>query len=120
MQKLHFSLKCCISALREFNQLLDFCNFFDSRLILVLLYDFLSLVINAVSRRDCWGHGSGERKSIALQQLTVLHAQCTSALYSGFPISQGNVEALGEVGKQNIKFLTFSVTFLSQLIVVGS
>ena len=29
----------------------------------------LSLVINAFSHRDGWGHGSGERKSIALQQL---------------------------------------------------
>jgi len=34
-----------------------------------LLYDSLSLVINAFSHRDCWGHGSKERKSIALQQL---------------------------------------------------
>jgi len=24
----------------------------------------------------------------------VLHAQCTSALFSGFPISQGNAEAV--------------------------
>jgi len=63
------SLKCCISALPEFNQLLDFFNLFDSQLILTLLYDSLSLVINALSYRDCSGHGSGERKSIALQQL---------------------------------------------------
>ena len=48
--------------------LLDF-NFFDSRLIHMLLYDSLSLVINAFSHRNCWGHGSGEMKSIALQQL---------------------------------------------------
>jgi len=34
-----FSLKCCISALPEFNQLLfDFFSIFDSRLILTLLY----------------------------------------------------------------------------------
>jgi len=45
--KIAFSLKCCISALIEFNQLLDFFNLFDSRLILTLLYDSLSLVINA-------------------------------------------------------------------------
>jgi len=44
--KLHFSLKCCISALPEFNQLLDFFNLFDSQLILTVLYDSLSLVIN--------------------------------------------------------------------------
>jgi len=37
-----------ISALPEFNQsLLDFFNLFDSRLILMLLYNSLSLVINA-------------------------------------------------------------------------
>jgi len=64
-----FFLKCCISALPEFNQLLDFFNVFVSRLILTLLYDSLSSVINAFSYRDCWGHGSGERKWIALQQL---------------------------------------------------
>ena len=68
--KIAFSLKCGISALPEFNQLLDFLNIFDSRLILTLMYDSISLVglINAFS----WGllgHGLGDRKSIALQQL---------------------------------------------------
>jgi len=49
-QKWHFSLKCHISALPEFNQsLLDFFNLFNSRLILTLLYDSLNLVINAFS-----------------------------------------------------------------------
>jgi len=47
-----FSLKCCIGALHEFNQLLDFFNIFDSQLILTLLYDSLSFVINAFSYRD--------------------------------------------------------------------
>jgi len=43
-------LTCCISELPEFNQsLLDFFNLFDSRLILMLLYDSLNLVINAFS-----------------------------------------------------------------------
>jgi len=59
--------QCCISALPEFNQLFDFFNLFDSRLIFTLLYDSLSLVINAFSYREYWGHGSGERKSIVLQ-----------------------------------------------------
>jgi len=45
--KIAFSPQCCISALLEFNQLLDFFNLFDSRLILTLLYNSLSLVINA-------------------------------------------------------------------------
>jgi len=45
-----FSLKCCISALPEFNQsLLDFFSPFDSRLMLALLYESLNLVVNAFS-----------------------------------------------------------------------
>jgi len=77
-----------------------FLHFFDSRLILTTLYDSLSHVINAFSPQGCWGHGSGERKSRALQQLswTVLLAHCTSALSSGFPISHGNAEALERWG----------------------
>jgi len=61
--------RCRISALPEFNQLLDFFKRFDSRLIFTLLYDSLNLLINAFSYREYWGHGLGERKSIALQQL---------------------------------------------------
>jgi len=71
----------------EFNQLLDFFNLFDSRLILMLLSDSLSLVINAFSYRDYWGHGSEERKSIVLQQLDfVAHTtnQCTDLWVSSF------------------------------------
>jgi len=58
-----------LSALPEFNQLLDFFIFFDSRLILTLLYVSLNLVIDAFSYRDCWGRGSGEMRSRALQKL---------------------------------------------------
>jgi len=47
--KIAFFLICCIRALPEFNQLLDFFNLFDSGLILTLLYDSPSLVINAFS-----------------------------------------------------------------------
>jgi len=48
----------CINALPEFNQLLlDFFNVFDSRMILMLLYDSLNLVMNAFSL-GLWGHGS--------------------------------------------------------------
>ena len=56
--------QCCISTLPKFNQLLDFFNLFDSRLILTLLYDSLSLVINAFSYREYWGHGSARRKEV--------------------------------------------------------
>jgi len=70
--------------LPEFNQLLDFFNLFDSRLILTLLYDSLSLVINAFSYRDCWRHGSRESEVDSAAAVGLLHAQCTSALYSRF------------------------------------
>ena len=54
------SFKCCVSALPEFNQLLlDFFNVLDSRLIVILLYDSLSLVINAFSSGLLGGRGSG-------------------------------------------------------------
>jgi len=73
--KVHFCLKCCISALPEFNQLLHFFNLFDSRLILTLLHDSLNLVINALSYRDCRERGSGERKvdSAAAVGLCCMH-----------------------------------------------
>jgi len=90
--KIAFSLKCCIRALHKFNQLLDFFNLFDSRLILTLLYDSLDLVINAFSS-GLLGNGAGERKSIALQKLDCV-ALRISALSSAFAISQGSAEAL--------------------------
>ena len=72
-----FSLKCCISALTEFSQsLLDFFSIFDSRLILMLLYDSLNLVINAFSS-GCWrGHGSGKVESIAAVGLCCMRNAC--------------------------------------------
>jgi len=84
-----------ISALPEFNQLLlDFFNLFDSRLILTLLYDSLNLVINAFSLGRLGGmvqeKGSVER----CNSWTVLHLQSSSALSSGFLLSQGIAEAL--------------------------
>jgi len=58
-RKLHFSLRCCISALPEFHQwLLDFFNLCDSRLIFMLLYDSLNVVISVFSSGLLWGHGS--------------------------------------------------------------
>ena len=84
--KIAFLLKCCISALVEF-------NVFDSRLTLKMLYDSLNHVINAFSPQGCWGHGSGGSREHC-RSSTVLHAQCTSVLSSGFPILQGNEETL--------------------------
>ena len=93
-RKARFHSNATISALPEFNQLFDFFNLFDSRLILTTLYDSVKHVINAFSPQSCWGavqeKGSRER----CMSWTVLHAQWTSALSFGFPISQGNAEAL--------------------------
>jgi len=76
--KIAFSLKCCISALSEFNQLLDFFDRFDSRLIITLLYDSLNLVINAFTSGllGAWFR----RKEVESTAAVVLHAQCTSAM----------------------------------------
>jgi len=76
-----------------FNQsLLDFFNHFDSQLILGLWYDSLNLIINAFSLGLLWDmvqeKGSRERCS----SCTELHAQTTTALSSGFPLSQGNAD----------------------------
>jgi len=43
---------------------------------------------------EAWLKGSRER----CRSRTVLHTQCTSVLCSGFPISQGNAEALERWG----------------------
>ena len=69
-RKLYFWLKCCLMQL-QFNQSLpNFFNLFDSRLILMLLYDSINLVIDwCVQLRAVAGHGSGERKSKVLQHL---------------------------------------------------
>jgi len=83
------------SALPEFNQsLLDFFNLFDSRLILTLLHDSLNLLINAFSSGLLGRMVQEEGSTECCSNLTVLHAQCTSALSSRFPLSQGNAEAL--------------------------
>jgi len=96
---MQFSLKCCISALREFNQVLDFFNLFDSRLILTLLYDSISLVINAFSYREFGTVGDMVQmkgKSIALQQLDYVAHICTMRQCAVFWVSYfaGSAEAL--------------------------
>jgi len=93
---LHFSLNAVLVP--EFKQLLlDFFNVLDSRLTPTLLYDSLNLAINVFSSGLLEGHGSGERKPTALQQLDCVACtmvQCTSVLSSGFPLLQGYAEAL--------------------------
>jgi len=85
----------CINALPEFNQsLLDFFNLFDLRLILTLLHDSLNLVINAFSLGLLGGTALEKGSRECCSSWTVLHAQSTRALSSGFPLSQGNAAAL--------------------------
>jgi len=96
--KIAFSLKCCINALPAFNHLFDLFNLFDSHLILTMLYDSLNHVINAFSPEGCWGHGSGGRKSRALQQLDCVARTMHQYAVFWFPISQGNAEALERWG----------------------
>jgi len=88
-RKLHFSLQCCISALPEFNQHLDFSVFLTHD----FLADSLNLIISAFSS-GCWSMAQDKRSRERCRSWTVLPAQCTSVLPSGFPISQGNAEAL--------------------------
>jgi len=89
-----------ISALPELNQsLLDFFNFLDSRTH-TLLYDSLNFVSNAFSLDFFWGGGMVQERGSQerYNSWNVLHAQSTSALSSGFPLSQGNAEALDRWG----------------------
>jgi len=96
--KIAFSLKCCISAFPEFNQLLDFFNLFDSGLILTLMYDSLNPAINVFSSGPLGGMVQEKGSQECCRSWTVLHARCTSALSSGFTIYDfaryGNAEAL--------------------------
>jgi len=84
--------------LPEFNQLLDSSICLRSRLILTLLYDSLSLVINAFSYREYWDMIQEKGTRQRCSSWTVLHAQSTRALSSGFLVSQSNAEALDRWG----------------------
>jgi len=92
--KIAFSL----SAFPKFDQLLlDFFNLIDSRLMLTMLYDSLNLVMNTFSLGllGAWYSRKEVESAVAVG---LLRAQCTSALSSAFPVSQGNVEALDRWG----------------------
>jgi len=90
-RKLYFSPKCCISAVPEFNQsLLDFFKLFDSRLALWLPKSCNQCVQLRAAGGLVQEKGSREH----CRSWTVLHAQCTSALSSGFPLSLVNAEVL--------------------------
>ena len=64
----------------EFNQLLDFFNLFDSRLILPLMYDSLNLVISAFSSGLLGDMVQDKRSRERCRSWTVLHAQCSTAV----------------------------------------
>jgi len=86
-----------------------------------MLYDSVNHVINAFSPQGCWGmvqeKGSRER----CRSWTVLHAQRTSALSSGFPISQGNAETLKRWGgKTKHRLISYFLSNTSaKIIIVG-
>jgi len=105
-RKLHFSHKCCISALPEFNQLLDFLNLFESRLIFSLLCDSLNLVINAFNSGLLGGAWFRITKPRALQKLDCV-ARTMHQCASGFPISQSNAEALVRWGGKTKRLISY-------------
>jgi len=79
-RKSHFSLKYCISALPEFNYSCSLISsvFFESGLILTLLYDSLNLVIDALSS-GLFGGAWFKRKEVeSAAAVGLLHAQCIS------------------------------------------
>jgi len=95
-QKLHFSLAVLVHCQNSTSRCL-ISSIFLTRDSLPLLYDSLSLVINAFS----WGFGGMVQQKGSRQHCsswTVSHAQSTSALPSGFPLSQGNADALDRRG----------------------
>jgi len=57
---------------------LDFFKLVDSRLILMLLYDFLNLIISGVqqSHLGCWGHRSEKVKLRGLDYAAYKMCQC--------------------------------------------
>jgi len=63
-----------------------------------LLYDSLNLVTNTFSLGLLWGMVQEKGSREHCSNWTVLHAQNTRALSSGFPLSQGNAEALDRWG----------------------
>jgi len=69
-----------------------------SRLKFRLLYDSLNLVINAFSLGLFGGMIQEKGSRQCCSSWTVLHAQSTSVLSSGFPLSRGNAEALDRWG----------------------
>jgi len=59
-----------------------------------LLYDSLNLVINALSLGLLAGMVKDKGSRECCSCWTVLHAQSTSVMSSGFPLSQGNAEVV--------------------------
>jgi len=76
----------------------------------MLLYDFLNIVINAIISGLLKGMVQEKQSREYCRSWTVLHAQCTSALSCGFPISQGKAEDI----KQLVEFRQCANTALSE------
>jgi len=93
-RKLHFSLKCCISALPEFNQSAWFIKSFWLTTHIHTTVWLPKSCNQCVHLRAVGGMVQEKGSRQRCSSWTVLHAQCTSVLSSGFPLSQGNAEAL--------------------------
>ena len=96
--KIAFSLKCCISALPEFNHLFDF---FQSFWLTTHTDDAVWLPKSCnqcVQPAGLLGAWFMRKEVESAAGVGLLRAQCTSALSSGFPISQGNAVALERWG----------------------
>ena len=100
--KTAFSLNAVLCALPELNQLLDFFNLFDLRLILTLLYDSLSLVINVFSYREYLGLRRKEVDSAAAVGLCCTNNAPVHCLLGFLFRKVMQKHYIGEVGKQSI------------------
>jgi len=70
----------CFAGFKQ--SLLDFFKLVDSRLILMLLYDFLNLIISGVhqSHSGCWGHRSEKVNLRGLDNAAYKMCQCAVVL----------------------------------------
>jgi len=99
----------CIARIQQAAWILQF---FDLRLILAMLYMTPQIMISMGSARRAVGGMVQEKGSRdRCRSWTMLHAQCTCALSSGFPISQGNAETLERWGgKTKLQLISYFIS----------
>jgi len=120
-RKLHFHSNAVLLHCLNSTSCLISWIFFDSPLILMLLYDFLNLVNNAFisGLLGAWLRRK-EVKSAAAVGLCCTYNTTVHSLLGFLFCNVMQKHKIGEVGKQSIVwFLTFSVTLLPKIIVIG-